>query len=120
MLKKAIEKIKSEMDQNKNSTYIQVVGAFLLKHLKENPGAAEKVLVQDKTIAKSLDEMRKAAEKKKVGSCAVLTDQEGFEVVLKYFGIETGIKQAPAEPKEESAPIKKNATFDAKLEDLLS
>ena len=82
MLKNAISKIQSEMDKNVNNPYVQVVGGFLLQHLKSNPESSEKIMAADKTIAKSLDEMRKAAEKKRVGNCAVLTDQEGFSVVL--------------------------------------
>lgn len=95
------------MEENKTNSYIQVVGEFLLKHL-ENPGSAERILAQEKTIGKSLDEMRKEAEKKKVGNCAVLTDAEGFAVVLRYFGIEPA---AAPEPKQDD--------FDVKLEDLL-
>ena len=52
----AITKLKSEMDANENNSYIQV----------------EKIMAADKTIAKSLDAMKKEAEKKKVGNCAVL------------------------------------------------
>lgn len=112
MLDKAIEKLKEEIDKNKNNFYIQVVGEFLLQHLDSNPQDAEKVLTEGKTILKSLNEMKKEAEKKKVGNCAVLTDQEGFNVVLKYFGINA----AATEP-----PIVKDANtdFNLKFEDLL-
>lgn len=125
MLEKAIEKIKSEMDKNKGNSYIQVVGGFLLQYLNQNPGSAEKILQDEKTIAKSFDEMRKAAEKKKVGNCAMLTDQEGFEVVLKYFGIDGKVTVRPATAKEDKVQAIKtpepesNADFDVKLEDFL-
>lgn len=123
-MKKAIEKLQSEMTKNNNNSYIQVVGAFLLQHLEQNPQDAEKILVADKDIGKSLEEMRKEASKKKVGSCAVLTDQEGFAVVLKYFGIEwatpTSAPKVPT-PKAQSpiAGSKPEINFDIKLEDLL-
>lgn len=87
MIEKAIEKLESEMNKI-NNPYVQVVGQFLIQYVKSNQGDAEKIVLEGKTITKSLDEMRKAAEKKKVGNCAVLTDQEGFEIVLKYFGID--------------------------------
>jgi hypothetical protein len=89
MLKNAIEKIKAEMEQKKNDAYTQVVGEFLLGHLGNHPKDAEKIISADKTIAKSLDEIRKAAEKKKVGNFATLTPQEGYAIVLKYFQIES-------------------------------
>ena len=96
----AITKLKSEMDANENNSYIQV----------------EKIMAADKTIAKSLDAMKKEAEKKKVGNCAVLTNQEGFEVVLKYFGIDT--KPAPTVIKPVQI-VSKVDDFDIKLDDLL-
>jgi hypothetical protein len=116
MLNQAIKKIKTEMDQANTSSYVQVVGKFLLNHLETNPGAAERVMVDGKTIAKSLDEMQKVARKKQSGGCAVLTDQEGFKVVMKYFGITTAAQSVPVEvPKTEPA----KADFDIKLEDLM-
>jgi hypothetical protein len=120
---KAIEKIKSEMTKNNTNSYIQAVGGFLLQHLESNPQDAEKILVADKTVGKSLDEMRKAAQKKKVGSCAVLTDQEGFAIVLKYFGIDTKPSEYVPKPvesvTEKVISNDKSNYFDIKLEDLL-
>ncbi len=92
MLNEAISKLRSEMDQNNNNPYIQVIGQFLLQFVNEHPDSAEKILTEGKTIGNSLSEMRKAAEKKKVGNFAVLTEQEGFDVVLKYFGIENSVQ----------------------------
>jgi len=99
MLEKAIKKIKAEMVKN-NNPYVQVVGGFLLQYLQVNPNNAEKIIQEGKTIGQSLNEMRKAAEKKKVGNCAVLTDQEGFGEVLKYFGIEGAIPIVVPKPIE--------------------
>lgn len=131
MKEKAVEKINAEMQKEKNA-YVEVIGDFLLKQLEVIPGAAEKILDKDKSIMKSLNEMRKAAEKKKVGNYAVLTDQEGFEIVLKYFGIEAVGINAPIaisikhEPKEnvqakKEAPSSKeiDIDFDIKLEDFI-
>lgn len=122
MLQNAISKLRSEMDKNANNSYIQVVGGFLLQHLEANPESAEKIMAQDKTIGKSLDKMRKVAEKKKVGNCAVLTDAEGFAVVLKYFGIEVAPVSAPALVTARPAaavPEKSPIDFDVNLDDLL-
>lgn len=119
MLQEAINKLKTEMDQNKKNSYVQVVGGFLLQHLDNNPGAAENILVEDKSITKSLAEMKKEAEKKKVGNCAVITDQEGFTVVLKYFGIKGTVPAAPSVVAAAPAPPAVSTGFDVKLEDLL-
>lgn len=85
-MKKAIEKLNDEMENNKAS-YVQAVGGFLLQHLEEDATAADKILEEGKTIAGSLEEMRKEAEKQKVGNVAVLSDEDGFAAVLKYYGI---------------------------------
>lgn len=122
MIDKASEKIKQEIEKEKNP-YVQVVGEFLLQHIGQNPQDAEKLLANDKTILKSLDEMKKVAEKKKVGNVAVLTDQEGFEVVLKYFEIGTKPVQIVKKPSEFVNQTSKNVTesidFDVKLDDFL-
>jgi len=122
-IERAISKVRSEMTQNNANSYIQEVGKFLLNHLTESPRDAEKILVTDKTIGKSLEEMRKVAAKTKSGNCAVLTDQEGFAVVLKYFGIKGApvVMAAPSVAPVSSvpAPEKPTISFDVRLEDLL-
>lgn len=112
----AVEKIRSEMGENANNGYVQVVGGFLLQILEANPESAEKILAEGKTIKGSLDEMQKEARKKQVGNCAVLTDQEGFAVVLKYFGIE---EPAAARPVVAPVVARPSVDFDVRLDDLL-
>lgn len=121
MIAKAIEKIKAEIGSNKNNTYVQVIGGFLLDYLDQNPQAAEKIMGKEKTIAKSLEEMRNTASKKKTGNFAMLSDQEAFGIVLKYYGIEGNPgayvppgSSAPVQPK----PVK-DVDFDIKLDDFL-
>ena len=87
MTEKAINKINDEIEKEKNP-YVKVIGQYLLGVVKNNEDAAEKILSEDKSIMKSLDAMRKEAEKVKVGNMAMISDEEGFAIVLKYFGIE--------------------------------
>jgi hypothetical protein len=120
-MQKAIDKIKVEIDKEKNS-YVQVIGEFLIGHLEKNPGDAEKILAADKTIWKSLDEMKKVAEKKKVGNMAVLTPVEGFGAVLKYFGIESkplAFDVPVAIPETAVSEPASSTEFDVKLDDFL-
>lgn len=125
MFKDAIAKLQAEMDKNKQNPYIKVIGDFLIQHLEGTPGSAEKILNKDKTIGKSLDEMRKAAEKKKVGNCAMLTDEEGFGIVLKYFGVNGAVSkpdrkaEAAEKPEITGKSSSKDIDFDIKLEDLI-
>ncbi|BBI32018.1 hypothetical protein [Cohnella abietis] len=83
----AIAKLRNEMAESKDP-YVHVIGDFLISHVTKNPNDAEKIQAADKTIIKSLGAMAAEASKKKVGNHAVLTDAEGYEIVLKYFGIE--------------------------------
>lgn len=122
----AINKINDEMTASKNNPCVQVVGAFLLQHLAAHPEAANAIMVEGKTVAKSLDEMRKVAEGRKHGNCAVLTDQEGFAVVLKYFGIEGSAAKGETIPMTPSPVTVKQplvpsprAAFSVSLDDLL-
>jgi hypothetical protein len=93
MIAKAIEKIETEMKQHEKDRSIQSIGNFLLQQLSKNPENAEKIINIDKSIAKSMDYMRKEVEKtiikaKKTGGITcMITDAEGFEIVLKYYGI---------------------------------
>jgi len=123
MVKDAIAKLRNEMAQNNSNPYIQVVGEYLINHLNSNPEAAEKILNTDKTVGKSLEEMRKAASGKKVGGVAVLTDQEGFDIVLKYFDIDTktaqNVTEGPKTVTETIKTVSKDVDFDLKLEDLI-
>jgi hypothetical protein len=125
LLTDAINKIRAEMAEKVNGC-TKVIGNFLLAHLDANPGDATKILAKDKTIAKSLDEMQKEAQKHRSGRCAVLTDDEGFAVVLKYYGIEDTASSkpaAPVTPKVDPPPVqeaKRSAIdFDVRLDDLL-
>jgi hypothetical protein len=114
----AVAKLKSEMSSN-NNPYVQAVGQFLLQHLDQNPQNAEKISCQDKTIIKSLDEMRKVAEKKKIANCAVLTDTEGFSVVLKYFGIDGQVVVPGAPIPVVDTSKTSTSDFEVKLDDFL-
>jgi hypothetical protein len=126
MLEKAKAKLQDEMDKAKNNHYVQVVGDYLLQYLDKNPGTAESILAKEKTIAKSLDAMRNDASKKKVGNCAMFTPDEGFAIVMKYYGIKDASTPAKVDyavgnyrPQPAAPAPKPAADFDIDLEDLL-
>ncbi|GAB6169674.1 hypothetical protein JCM1393_21340 [Clostridium carnis] len=92
MLNKAIKKINDEIEKE-NNPYVKIIGEYLLSVIENNEDAAEKILEKDKTIMKSLESMRKEAEKNKVGNMAMISDEEGFAIVLKYFEIKKAKKE---------------------------
>ncbi len=92
MIEQAIKKINEEMKNNQNGA-VKRIGEFLISQVNQNSNAAEKILDADKTILKSLEHMQVIAKKQvpkdfKGKSYGItITDEEGFEIVLKYFGI---------------------------------
>ncbi|MNK79716.1 hypothetical protein D3C87_993920 [compost metagenome] len=100
-MQEAINKLQEEI-RNSNNAYVKVIGEFLISHINAFPAAADKVMATDKTILNSLDAMKQEAQKIQHNGMAMLTDAEGFTIVLKYFGIE-----------------EQSAVFDVKLDDLL-
>ncbi len=112
----ALHKIQAEITANASNFYIQAVGPMLRSYLLKNPKVAPQILVEGKTIGGSIEAMRKEAEKKKTGNCAVLTDQEGFEIVLKYYGIEAAGAQAVTAPPAGPDP---GDDFTVDLDELL-
>lgn len=88
MIERAIGKIKKEMEEKKDNSYIQAIGDYLLKQVEINRNAAEKICNGTKTIEKSLKEVEKVARKKAVAGCAVLSDSEVFKIVREYYQFE--------------------------------
>ena len=131
MIEKAIEKIKAEMEKNKDNGNVQVIGNFLLKQIDINKDAAAGILQEGKTILKSIDEMQKEAlakVKKKTGTqCIAMDPVEGFKIVMKYFSfeavqdkiLEVEVNQVKEDHQIEEVKEKEKIEFDVNLEDLL-
>lgn len=115
----AITKLKSEMDGKGTNAYVKLIGDFLIRHIQANPDSANHVLDADKTIAKSLDSMKREAQKQAEGGMAMLTDQEGFAVVLKYFGLEGTPMVQPTDSAPPAKPLGPERKFAVTLDDLL-
>lgn len=131
MIERAIEKIKHEMEQKKDNSYIQAIGDYLLKQVEINRDAAEKICNETKTIEKSLKKVEKVAREKAVSGCAVLSDNEVFKIVREYYSFEAvqdkfiqveveEIKeQIHEEVKEEKVQVTKIDDFSIDLYDYL-
>jgi len=82
-MNKAIEKINKEIEANKDNRAIKKVGEFILEQMSEVN--AEKILVEGKTIKGSFEAMKTHAKTMAKNGYAVLTDEEGYEQVMKYY-----------------------------------
>lgn len=96
MLREALTKLQAEIAEAEPDSYTSYVGAFLMEHVRKNPHHAPLIMIEGKSIAGSLDAMRTEANKKKKDNFAMLTPDQGFAVVLKYYGIST--KKADSQP----------------------
>jgi hypothetical protein len=98
-MEKAIEKIEAEKLATKNPT-IQRIADFLLEQLETHPEYAEKIVVDGKTIASSLKMMARYAMQFRDDNAATISDDEGFGIVLQYYGCWDGEPfEIPAEPE---------------------
>ena len=114
---RAIAKIDAEIEKEKGNRILEIIGEFLINLVTANPDAAEKLLDEKKNLKGAYEAMRNEARKYQKDGCAVLTDDEGFEVICGYYGLEyhSGGKIVP-----EKAPDVKAATaLDIELDDLL-
>ncbi|OMF37462.1 hypothetical protein BK133_05240 [Paenibacillus sp. FSL H8-0548] len=111
MLQQALQKLSAEIGAaDKKNKYVPVIGGFLINHVRENPDQAALILTKGKTIDGSLAEMAKVAQKEAYKGRAVMSDEDGFNIVLKYFGVT--IPDLPIAP---AAP----ASFAVSIDDLL-
>lgn len=120
-MEKAIEKLQKEMKSK--DKYIQVIGTYLIGYVNQNKDFAEHIVKEGRTIAGSLSAMKSEAKKNQSGGVGILTDEEGFEIVVKYFEAPVEVKEEPkkvkkeVEPKaEEKEPVEND--IDDDLEDI--
>ncbi len=95
MKEEAIKKINDEMQKNPDNKYIEIIGQYIIDKCG-NEEMAKAVLAEGKTLAGCLKAIEAIAKKKAVNSVGVVTEEEAFAEVHKYFGVskETGAKAA--------------------------
>lgn len=87
-MEQAIDKLRDEMAQKSDNTYVQAVGEYLTTFLLTHPNAEAKILAEGKSIEGSLKAAQETAKKKQHNGVAVLSDSEVYAEVLKYYGLE--------------------------------
>ncbi|QOS77932.1 hypothetical protein JNUCC31_25020 [Paenibacillus sp. JNUCC31] len=105
MIQQALQKLQQEMSAKSKDAYVQHVGSFLTGYVRNHPEHAAFVLTDGKTIIGSLNAMKEEAKKKQSNGVGVLSDQQGFEIVLKYFGVPSKQEQVVAAPVELKASL---------------
>lgn len=130
IIQQAIEKIKEEMEKEKNP-YTTAIGNYVLANIEVNKHSAENIVSGSKTLTGSLEEMKKAAQKVAHNGVGVLTDAEGFEIVSKYFefeGIQSSVEdvqtkaeviQFPKNEIDENNAERSQNSFSASLDEFI-
>jgi hypothetical protein len=111
MLNEAIKKIQDEIEAEKSNSYVLYVGKQMIEHINKNPGYAQNILEEGKTIKGSLEEMRKEAAKVKQGNMAVIPPDQGMRIVFDYFGIKEVVE-------EEIEDVRPKRNVNISLDDL--
>lgn len=115
---RAIAKIDAEIEKEKGNRILEIIGEFLINLVTANSDAAEKLLDEKKNLKGAYEAMRNEARKYQKDGCAVLTDDEGFEVICGYYGLEYysgGGKIVP----ENVPDVNAVTALDIELDDLL-
>ena len=100
---KAMDKLRDEMARHHEHGALCMIGEHLTELLQREPSRAGKILQDGKTLMGAYKELESYARQQAKGKngCVVLSDQQGFGIAEKYFGLEN---EAPEEKAEAIAP----------------
>jgi len=99
-MEKAIAKLEEEIKESKEP-YIKFIGQYMIDHIKGTPADAAAIMQEGKTVDGSLAFMKDKAKAKATGGCAMFTPDEGFAIIMEYYGLqgETATIKAQEPPK---------------------
>ena len=97
-MEKAIAKLEEEIKESKEP-YIKFIGQYMIDHIKGTPADAAAIMQEGKTVDGSLAFMKDKAKAKATGGCAMFTPDEGFAIIMEYYGLNETDVPAPMEKK---------------------
>ncbi len=88
MYQKIIDRFEKECEKDPKDYMMRIICDHTVDKLKGAPEETMKNILEQKlTLAGAIEKMKSEAAEHKNGNYAVLTDEEGFEIVDQYFGI---------------------------------
>ena len=103
---RAMDRVRDEMAKSSGKPGVIVLGNYLTGRLRKEPGIAEQLLNEKKTLAGAFSEIRGYAEKNRNGlKFAVVDDATAYGILCEYYGIPKD-GEAPAEEQEPEKPAK--------------
>lgn len=105
-IEEAIKKINTEIQKQPNNRYLALIGEHIIDQITSE-AAAEKVLKEEKTLARALTGIENRARKQITGNHAVIEDAVVYGWAREYFGLtETADPQTSAEAPKKGVCIK--------------
>ena len=90
MLQEIIDKFEKECEKNPDDMMKRVICNHVVEKLQEAPEKHLKNIIDSKlSISGAIGRMRDEARKQETGGYAVLSDEQGFAIIDKYFGLGT-------------------------------
>lgn len=86
-VEEAVHKLDLEMEKEKKNPYVTVIGEYLVNFIRNNEHNAPEFLNEKKTISGAIDKMKSAARKNATRGVGMLTDEEAYNIVLKYYEV---------------------------------
>ncbi|MGM9917572.1 hypothetical protein [Anaerotignum sp.] len=105
-IEEAIKKINTEIQKDPKNRYLALVGEHIIDQITTEE-AAEKVLKEEKTLARALTGIENRARKQITGNHAVIEDAVVYGWAREYFGLtEEANPQTPAEAPKKGVCVK--------------
>lgn len=97
--------------------YAQVIANELLKRIETDECLNNKLVETSKTLKGCIDYIKSEAKKQSEENCAVMLDEDVFQLAQHYF-LEDSINFEPKTKTEEKNVSRKNITEDKELEEV--
>lgn len=114
MIEEAINKIKEEI--KKGNKFIQTIGSYVLKNIEVNEAAAKGVNEGKLKLSNIANKITGVAKDKAINGCAIMSDEEVYNMVNEYFGFKN--IQLKENPEENKQKVECRGKFNVNIEDL--
>lgn len=103
MVQEALKKLQAEITSSKDPA-IDAIGSYIMNYVRSNPEHADLFLAEKKNLAGGCQACYEEARKKAQNNRAMMSGEEVFRIVLKYYGVpvpeeKQAAVEAPTKPK---------------------
>lgn len=112
----AMDKLRDEMAKESSRPEIRILGEYLTERLMKEPGIAEKIMANGKSLDGAFAHMKAQAQKKAQKGAYVMASEEALKMLCEYYGITAEAKEAE---KPQAAPTPKKPAGSLDLDALL-